>query len=169
MKLFSIFAISASALNFKDAFNDVTNDTSKDRTIATTFDEALGHFETRFRDMELRQFDNSERFLVKTTRKMYRLVRRWSRQPNKERLGCFVPGQTVPYDLALNPYAKCAVQNTLMHDVYTAAHFFAKGGDPALGNLGKCQRFVDRLEQEYFFKMYQFFHGKEMPTCEHLL
>ena len=168
MKLISIFAISASALNFKDAFNDNLNGVSKDRTIATTFDEALYHLERRFREMELRQFDNSERFLVKTTRKMYRLVRRWSRQPNKERLGCFVPGQTVPYNLALNPYAKCAVQNTLMHDVYTAAHFFAKGGQP-MGNLGKCQRFVDRLEQEYFSRMYQFFNGKEMPTCDHLL
>ena len=169
MKLFSILAISVTALKFKDVSNDNFNHTSKDRTIATTFDEALDHFETRFTDMELRRFDNSERFLVKTTRKMYRLLKRWKNQPSKERLGCIVPGNTVPFDLALDPYKKCAIKETLMHDVYMGAHFFAKGRDPAEGDFGKCQRFVDRLEQEYSYRMWDFFDGKEMPTCEHLL
>ena len=168
MKLFSILAISASALDFKDAFNDVTNDTFKDRTIATTFDEALGHFETRFRDMELRQFDNSEKLLVKTTRKMYRMLKRWSRQPNKQRLGCFVSGQTVPFDLALDPWKKCAVMPTLLHDVYIAALFFSKN-DHTFANLGKCRKFSERLERDYYLKILLYLNGKEMPTCEHLL
>ena len=163
MKLFSILAISASALNFKDAFND----TSKDRTIATTFDEALGHLETRFRDMELRQIDNSEKILRKSTMRMYRLMKRWSRQPNKQRLGCFIPGMTVPYDTALTPFKKCDVGITLLNDVYVAGWFFA-GSNPGSGIPEQCRKFNRRIELEFYNKYVDHFNHLGRPSCDHL-
>ena len=169
MKLFSILAISVSALDFKHAFND----TFKDRTIATTFDDFLGHLETRHSDMELRQIDNSERFLVKTSRKLYRLMKRWSGQLRKQRLGCFVPGITVPWDTALNPKKTCQVEQTLPTDVVTATNFFA-GSDPESGYPEQCEKFQRRLRDGIYKKYTEYFteyfsvYGGPPRACNHL-
>ena len=97
-------------------------------------------------------------------------MKRWSRQPNKQRLGCFVPGMTVPYDTALNPHKKCEVGNTLVNDVHVAAWFFA-GSDPASGFPEQCRKFNRRFELEFFVKYLEYFndyYSEGLPSCNHL-
>ena len=71
MKLLSIFAISAGASSFNESFNEAFDDVSTMRSEGTTsWDDALTHLKSRYKDLELKQYDTSDRFLRKSTNKL---------------------------------------------------------------------------------------------------
>ena len=170
MKLFSILALSASATNLNDAFANVFDDSSVMRSeVATDFDGALAVLKTRYKDLKLRQFDNEDKVLKKTTRKMYRFMQR--KKNSMERKGCWVSGVTIPYDYSVDEAKKCNVAQTLMLDIYTSVLFFL-GSDPIRVEQGviarpkKCWDFRNAYITEFYEVYYPYFEEIDYEsTC----
>ena len=173
MKLFSILAISAGATNFNESFLDVskmeswapitTTDFSKksqENTLSwgfqegeTNWDDFLAHLRTRYKDLELRQYDGPERFLRKGIMKMVRLMQR--KKEAMQRKGCLNVDAVMPYHVTVDDYKKCDVQGTLMTDVQVAATFYL-GDDPYNTMMGpmdqrpeQCRKMFNRFELFY--------------------
>ena len=130
MKLFSVFALSTCAMSFKleEAFNNAFNDASTVRSRETSWDDALILLKNRHKDLELRKYDNSEYFLRKSSKKLYRFVKRI--KDRMERKGCWVSGFKTPIDLSVNADNFCYITGHLITDIQAASLFFI-GGDYA--------------------------------------
>ena len=164
MKLFSILALSASATNLNDAFANVFDDSSVMRSeVATDFDGALAVLKTRYKDLKLRQFDNEDKVLKKTTRKMYRFMQR--KKNSMERKGCWVSGSQHPFNVVLTEKMKCNIFNTLMIDIVITGWFFL-GSDPKNVLPPQCDPIADYLNAKYYLPYTTYFAGKKLPVWD---
>ena len=165
MKLFSILAFSAGATSFTDIFEDlstarseVTYDSNK------RYDGSLALLKTRYRDMPiLRVYDNSEYFLRKKTKKLYRELRR--RKGRMERKGCWVSGSQHPFNVVLTEKMKCNIFNTLMIDIVITGWFFL-GSDPKNVLPPQCDPIADYLNAKYYLPYTTYFAGKKLPVWD---
>ena len=168
MKLLSILAISAGAASLNEAFLDGSKMRGFNEGVRLNWDDFLAHLRTRYKDLELRQHDNSERFLRKNIMKMVRLMQR--KQEAMQRKGCLHMDSVIPYDMTVNDYNKCNVKETLMNDVMLASIFFL-GSDPYDTAMAgpehwpeQCEKMISRFEQ-IFLNYDTYFFNKEMPFC----
>ena len=167
MKLFSILAISAGATSFNKAFLDG----SKMRSFGegqTNYDDFLAQLRTRYIDLELRQHDNSDRFLRKSIMKTVRLMQR--KKEAMQRKGCLHMDSVIPYDMTVDDNKKCNVFLTLMKDVQLAAIFFL-GSDPYDTAMAgpehwpeQCEKMISRFEP-IFLGYSSYFANNELPSC----
>ena len=167
MKLLSILAISAGAASLNEAFLDG----SKMRSFGegqTNWDDFLAHLKTRYKDLELRQYDNSERFLRKSIMKTVRLMQR--KKEAMQRKGCLHMDSVIPYDMSVNDYKKCNWPETLMAEVMVAATFF-QGSDPYNTVMAgpdhwpeQCRNMNNRFKR-IFLSYPSYFASKETPLC----
>ena len=133
MKLLSIFAISAGASSFNEAFNEAYGDVSTMRSEGTSWDDALTHLKRRYKDLELKKYDTSDRFLRKSTNKLWRLMK--NKKIRRERRGCWVSWTRTESDLSLDADEKCNYANTLIADIQAGVIFFL-GEDPREAYIG---------------------------------
>ena len=168
MKIFPMLAISAGAASFHSAstfLDHPMKNSHNDWRGVTSWDDFLAILRTRYRDLELRQHDNSERFLRKSIMKMVRLMQR--KKEVMERKGCWFSNTEVQYDMSLSDWNMCNIHWTLLADVQEAVTFFF-GPEPFTTNRGQvpehCKGITSRFEP--FFNNYQaYFANKDMPSC----
>ena len=116
------------SFKFEEAFNNAFNDASTVRSRETSWDDALILLKNRHKDLELRKYDISEYFLRKSSKKLYRFVKRI--KDRMERKGCWVSGFKTPIDLSVNADNFCYITGHLITDIQAASLFFI-GGDYA--------------------------------------
>ena len=176
MKLLSILAISADATSFNEAFN---NDVSMLRSVAlnqyiqpptettTSWDDALAILKNRYIDLELEQYDTPDRFLKKSTMKLWRMMK--NKRNRRVRKGCWVSGTKTGWDLSLDAWEKCDYSNTLLEDIQAGVVFFL-GDDPMEAFMNdqipeECKRFYDKFEN-HFHQLLSWLHANWVtPLC----